>query len=308
MTRQSTVLRTTAATNAPVLGTARALVRDAGAVRLAALGSSRHAAGYGAAVLDLLGAAPAVVLPAIGRDVAMPAWRPGDVLVAVSQSGATPALVAIAGEARAAGAAVIAVVNDDPAPLTEVAVVSLRCGAGREDAVAATASVTAQMLLLRLLAGDVPGIAVDELAAAVDECLALSPLLPVTAPSHVVASGFAAEWVADEAALKLAEMAGVLPSADSLVDHLHGPVAVVSPTLALLDATDRNAAALIGAPHVFSVGGYPGCDVATPRLADATLDAILRVVTAQVLALHWARRLQVDPDDARGLSKVTASW
>lgn len=308
MARQPMVLRTTPVTNASAIERARKLVGDARVVRLAALGSSRHAAGYGAAALDLLGTAPAVVLPAVGRAVAMPAWRHGDVLVTVSQSGATPALVAMARQARADGAVVVAIVNAERSPLDDFADLSLRCGAGRERAVAATVSVTAQMLLLRLIAGDVPGHDLADLAEAVESCLALSPPLPAEAPRHVVAGGFAAEWVADEAALKLAEMAGVLPSADSLVDHLHGPAAVVSPTLALLDAADRNAAALISEPHVYSVGAYAGCDLATPTLADPTLDAIARVVTAQLVALHWARRLQVDPDEPRGLSKVTASW
>jgi glucosamine--fructose-6-phosphate aminotransferase (isomerizing) len=308
MSRQPSVLHALGPDNATAIGAARALISTARVVRFAALGSSRHAAGYGALALDVLTGSPAVALPAVGRFVTMGASRVGDVVVAVSQSGRTPALVELARRAAADGASVVAVVNEPKSPLAELADVTVRCGAGPERCVPATASVTAQMLALRLLAADVGTDDLDTLVRAVQECLRLAPELPSTPPRHVVAGGFAAEWVADEAALKLAEMAGLLPAADSLADHLHGPVAVTTPTLALLEPADPNAAALLAAPHVFTVGAAPACDVQTPFVADPTLDAIVRVVAGQLLALRWAQRLGVDPDAPPGLSKVTDSW
>jgi glucosamine 6-phosphate synthetase-like amidotransferase/phosphosugar isomerase protein len=56
-----------------------------------------------------------------------------------------------------------------------------------------------------------------------------------------------------------------------------------------------------------TVGPAPAYDVVIPGTGDDSLDAILRVVAAQSLALSWAQRLGVDADDPRGLAKVTAS-
>jgi glucosamine--fructose-6-phosphate aminotransferase (isomerizing) len=308
MSRQPAVLRAVRPVNATALRAARELITAARVVRFAALGSSRHAAGYGAVALDVLTGAAAVVLPAVGRAVTPPHARRGDALVVVSQSGRTPALVDVARRARADGAQVVAVVNAPDSPLADLADVVLDCGAGPESSVPATASLTAQMLLLRLLAADVADDELDAFACSVEASLQLVPRLPSTPPRHVVAGGFAAEWVADEVALKLAEMAGVLPSADSLVDHLHGPAAVTTPTLALLGPADPNAEALLAAPHVLTVGGAPGYDLVTPVVGEETLDAIVRVVVGQVLAVCWADELGVDPDAPRGLSKVTSSW
>lgn len=307
MRRQPRVLGEVVERNTAALAVARGLLATARTVRIAALGSSRHAAGYGALALDAIGGVPASTLPAVGSAVPLAPSRPGDVLIAVSQSGSTPALLETVTTARTEGAMVVAVVNGEDSPLAAEADVVLHCAAGREQVVAATASVTAQMLLLRALAAEPAPDAIAALAAAVAEVLELHPVLPATPPAHVIAAGFAAEWVADEVALKFAEMVGLLPSADSLVDHLHGPAAVVTPTLALLDPGDPNAAAAVTPPHVHTVGPSPAYALATPATGDPSLDAILRVVTGQLLALHWARALGVDPDDARGLAKVTMS-
>ena len=308
MARQPTVLAAAAGRNAAALDAGRERLSRARCVRLAALGSSRHAAGFGAAVLDVVGRTPAVVLPAIGRAVPLPTSVDGDVFVAVSQSGETTALVEAAAHARTSGAKVIAIVNAVDSPLAALADLVLDCGAAPEEAVAATGSVTAQMLLLRLLAGSLPPIELDGLLAAVEAALGACPEFQHLPPARIVCGGFAAEWVADEIALKLAEMAGVLPSSDSLVDHLHGPAAVKQATVAFVDAHDPNAASLFSNPRVYTVGSTPACDLVLQSATEPTLDAIARVVAGQVVALHCALCLGVDPDDARGLSKVTASW
>jgi glucosamine--fructose-6-phosphate aminotransferase (isomerizing) len=258
-------------------------------VRLAGIGSSRHAAGYGAEVLDHLGIA-ATVLPAPGRAVPLPRLHRDDVLVLVSQSGRTSALVELA---ETAPCPVVAVVNEPHSPLGRLATTELLCHAGAEQVVAATASVTAQMLLLRLLAGPAD---VAALAAAVGRVLTSVPDLGAQPPEHIVAGGLAAQWVADEIALKLAEMAALSVTADSVVDHLHGPVALSVPTASFVDPDDPNL------PR-----GAEVTAVRVPLTGDLTLDPIVRVVAGQVLALHWAQRLGIDVDDPRGLSKVTVS-
>jgi glucosamine--fructose-6-phosphate aminotransferase (isomerizing) len=309
--RQPETLAAVLGRNDRCLLEARTALRAASRVRLAALGSSRHAAGYGAAAFDVLSGVTAHVLDAPGATVPVGAHRPDDALVVVSQSGRTPSLVALAQDARAAGATVLAVVNDESGELIYDADVVLRCHAGNEDVIAATGSVTAQMLLLRALAADLRADALDDLVVAVGDIVAAVDDIEQSAwtmrvvPQRVVAGGLAGEWVAEEIALKLAEVAGVLATAESVVDFLHGPVAVDVATLALLDPADPNAATIAAMTSTVSAGPSPTYSHPLPFVADATLAPIARVVAGQVAALAVASLVGADPDDARGLQKVT---
>jgi glucosamine--fructose-6-phosphate aminotransferase (isomerizing) len=309
--RQPATLAAVIGRNDLALAEARRAVGAAARVRLAALGSSRHAAGYGAAAFDVISGRGAHVLDAPGATVPVGAHRPDDALVGVSQSGRTPSLVALAQDARSAGATVLAVVNDESGELTDLADVVLRCHAGNEDVIAATGSVTAQMLLLRALAADVPAHALDDLVAALGGIVAAVDgseprrWTMRVVPQRVVAGGLAGEWVAEETALKLAEVAGVLATAESVVDFLHGPVAVEAPTLALLDPMDPNAATVAAMTSTVSAGPSPTYSQPLPFVSDATLAPIARVVAGQVAALAVAELTGADPDDARGLQKVT---
>jgi glucosamine--fructose-6-phosphate aminotransferase (isomerizing) len=263
-------------------------------VLLVGIGSSRHVAGYGTACFEALTSLPASLLPAPGAGVAQPALGPGDLLVVVSQSGRTPALLELAGAARSAGAAVLAVTNAPGSALEQLADAVLPCGAGPERVVPATKSVTTAMLLLRALAAPVDPAAVRRLADGVAS--GTVPVVSGRPPGFVVAGGLAGQAVADEVALKLAEVAGLPAVPESLVDFLHGPAAVVAPVVALVAADDPNRDALATA-DVQHLSWQP--------TGDAGLDPIAMVVAGQRLALAWAGALGVDPDDPKGLAKVT---
>jgi glucosamine--fructose-6-phosphate aminotransferase (isomerizing) len=228
--------------------------------------------------------------------VPLPRLGPDDLLVVVSQSGATPALLDLARDAHAAGSAVLAVTNVPGSPLAALADAELPCDAGIETVVPATKSVTTAMVLLRALAGPLPAGALDALGDAVAEVVGRSFLVGGSPPGFVVAGGLAGQPVAEEVALKLAEVAGLAAVPESLVDFLHGPAAVHAPVLALLDDGDGNAALL---------DGHDVQRVRVPTTGDAALDQVVRVVAGQCLALAWARALGVDPDDPKGLAKVT---
>jgi glucosamine--fructose-6-phosphate aminotransferase (isomerizing) len=297
---QPAALRRVLDANGASLQAAQRLVAGARSVRLVGTGSSRHAAGIGAASLELAGVR-ADAPPAPGAAVPSPVLTPEDVLVAVSQSGDTPALVATVLRALELGTPVVAVTNAG-GRLASLADVALSCGAGPERVVAASKSVTTSTLLLRALAGPVD---VTPLVDAVVLVLSRDParLVAGAHPTHVVAGGLGAEWVAAEVALKLAETGGRLPSSEPLVEHLHGPVAAPSTTLALVDPTDPNTALLQG--DVVRVGADPSYELVLPALDDPTLAAVLRLVAGHVVALAWSRRTGVDADAPRGLSKVT---
>lgn len=300
---QPAVLAAVLAAQPEPLAEARAAVRHAHRVFLVGIGSSRHVASYGAACLEALSPVSGQLLAAPGAGVPTPVFRAGDVVVAVSQSGRTPALLDLARGATVSGAQLISVTNAEDSPLQSLAAVALRTFAGAELVVPATKSVTASMLLLRALAAPVDPADLDRLCATLTALAALS--VTTTLPAVVLAGGFAAEAVSDEVALKLAEVTAHLAVAETLVDFLHGPAAVAAPALALLDPSDGNTALLHDRPDVLRVGTDPAYDVVVEGCGDPTLDAIALVVAGQRLALHWAARLGLDPDDPRGLAKVT---
>jgi glucosamine--fructose-6-phosphate aminotransferase (isomerizing) len=297
---QAAVLAGFAEANANELIAARQLIRGRRAVRIAGIGSSRHAAGIGALALETEAGIITTVLDAPGAGVDRPHLRCDDVLIVVSQSGETDALVALAEVAQRDRVPVIAVLNSTASRLALLADVVLDCGAGAERVVAATKSFSAQVLALRLIAGPVAPQSLRWLVDRVDTISAspMDGLLPVNEPRVIVSGGFAAQWVADEIALKFAEIAGISCAAESIVDYLHGPVATGDPAIAFIRA-EANAAALRTHEHVHVV------DADWSGTEDRCLDTLATVILGQRLAVDWASRHGADPDAARGLSKVT---
>src|SRR5712691_700909 len=129
--------------------------RDPSAIVLVARGSSDNAAVYGRYLLEVCNgrltslAAPSG-LTLYGRGPRLDRT----VVIGVSQSGQGEDVVAYVREARAQGAATIAIVNDEQSPLAEAAERVLACLAGPELSVPATKTVTAQMTLLALLSAE----------------------------------------------------------------------------------------------------------------------------------------------------------
>ena len=73
-------------------------------------------------------------------------------MIAISQSGESPDIVAVAAEARRQGAATLAITNELDSPLAQSAEFAIACHAGIEISVAATKTYTAQLVALALLA------------------------------------------------------------------------------------------------------------------------------------------------------------
>ena len=307
LSQQPAVLSAVIDLNADELAFARHLLDGSSFVRLVGIGSSKHAAGFGANAIELFTEVPATVLPAPGSAVPLPRLSPDHLTIVVSQSGMTPAIVETARLARKNGSSVIAITNSSSSPLQSIADVTLHCFAGPETVIPATKSVTAQMLLLLGMTEDIPNAEGRELIAAVEDVISsvdLTQGLVGDPPGRIVCSGFAAEWIADEIALKFAEMAGLSVTSEALIEYFHGPAGAAAPTIAFLDLEDPNAQDLTG-DQIIRVGGSSTFDVVTPKTSKPALDAIVRLVAGQRMAFEWAKVLGQDPDADRGLQKVT---
>jgi glucosamine--fructose-6-phosphate aminotransferase (isomerizing) len=250
----------------------------------------------------------------------------GVVTLAISQSGRSPDLLSAAQAAKAAGALVVALVNDEASPLAALADVTLPLKAGAETSVAATKSfITALTAIVQLTAawsedqaltealGDLPDRLED--AWALDWRSALAPL---TRAEHlyVVARGLGF-GIAQEAALKFKETCGLHAEAFSSAEVRHGPMALIGPSFPVLaftqsDATGTGVAetaagfAHQGAP-VMQVGGR--AEAGVTRLAaisgDPALEPICQIQSFYRFADALAQARGFDPDRPSHLRKVT---
>ena len=298
-----------------------------------ARGSSDNAAVYGQYVCSVRGGRLGVLAsPSVATAYDASVDLSGVLAVAVSQSGRTEEIVATQEWAHSCGARTVAVTNDGDSPLASRADLALVTRAGEELAVPATKTFTTQLAALAVLGpalgGDRAGL--DELRAvpqalsraleAADAAEALAERLTFVQQLVVSARGYAYA-VARELALKLEEACYVTALGLSYADLEHGPIAVVdADTPALLIAAERDEAMLSGMTalavrcrqegRVYGIGGdadfAAACHGALPEVAlPAWLSPLTLVVPGQLLVEALARAKGIDPDEPRGLRKVT---
>jgi len=228
-----------AAHAAPIAALARDLRRTPPRLVLTcARGSSDHAALYAKYVIETHLRVPvASMAPSIvSVERTPPRDLSGALLIAISQSGRSPDIVANAVAARAAGARVLALVNAPASPLADAATDVLPLLAGMERSVAATKSYIASLsVVLHLVArwtGDAAmGNELANLPDTLDRALALDwtaaiPLLRDATSLFTVSRG-PGLGIAHEIALKLKETCALHAEAFSAAEVEHGPMAIV---------------------------------------------------------------------------------
>jgi glucosamine--fructose-6-phosphate aminotransferase (isomerizing) len=309
----------------------RDLFADRRRVLLVARGSSDNAAIYGRYLLEVTSGVPAgLAAPSVATHYRARLDLSDTLVVSVSQSGSTAEIVETQEWARSCGAATVSVSNVAGSPLAAAADLALTTQAGPEVAVPATKTYLAQMLALAVVAdalGPSSSLA-DDLArvpAAVEGLLAQDVDAAATALSQVdrvVVSGRGfLLGTALETALKMEETCLRPVRGYSYADLRHGPISVVGegvlavlvaaahgplaePMVELADDLHRRGARVLG------LGGTPEfadrCDVhlAGPDLPE-TVEPVASIVPAQMMIERLALRLGLDPDNPRGLNKVT---
>jgi glucosamine--fructose-6-phosphate aminotransferase (isomerizing) len=161
----------------------------------------------------------------------------------ISQSGHSPDLLATARSAAAAGALVVAMVNDAASPLAQMADVVIPLHAGPELSVAATKSFIGALTAIVQLIGHwtqdaVLLAALDSLPTLLERAWDLdwTSCLPILEPArhlYVVGRGPGVA-VAQEAALKFKETCGLHAEAFSAAEVQHGPMALIGPCFPVL--------------------------------------------------------------------------
>jgi glucosamine--fructose-6-phosphate aminotransferase (isomerizing) len=299
------------------VGAVRALVPDElTGVAFVARGSSDNAAVFGRYLAEMATGRPAsLVAPSLHTLYAIDADYTGWLVVALSQSGATPEIATVCRRLGDAGARTIAVVNEAPSRVGDAAALVIPLEVGAERAVPATKTVTAQLLAVAAIASAVGPVPfgkddLEGLAGSVGEVLddvaaaeALAERWGDAERAFVAARGLLLA-AALEVALKVKETTGILAEGISAADLRHGPIAATGTGAPLLLLDDGGPAAADVA-ELGEVATARGGQVTRWSTAPGGLAAIPAVVRGQQLALALAERRGLDPDAPFGLSKVT---
>ena len=308
--------------------------RRPSSVVVVARGSSFYAGLYGRHLVETVLRLPVVMAAPVVASVYGGVIRlEGALVIALSQGGQSPDIVATAEAAKRSAALTVAIVNDEHSPLASVGDLVVPLGAGPEG-VAATKSYVSELAALAAIVAGWSGRvelleALTRVPAAIaraaeagshwlDEEPGLVKEMAAATAIQVVSRGYDLA-TALEVALKLTETGSVIAQGFSATDFRHGPVAASGPGVPLLGIRPEGpagptvdlaleAAAGHGAIP-WSIGGksLAGRRRALaldhglpPELAPMALVMPGYVLTERVA---WARGR--DPDRPAGLEKVT---
>ena len=291
-----------------------------------ARGSSDHASLYLKYLIEILTGIPCASLgPSIASLYQTKLRLDGALGIAISQSGASPDIVALQAAVKQGGALTLALVNDARSPLARSADCLLPLQAGAEKSVAATKSVIAAMAAGTALIADwredgALAAALGRLPEALDAAAAPPAQaidLIVGARSAFVIGRGATYAIAAEAALKLKETCAIHAEAFSSAEVLHGPAGVIVEGFPVIAFMPRDAAragmsetlarlAAMGA-RLLIVDANPAEDAAmiVPAAAHPLLTPVVMLHRFYGLVEACARALGRDPDNPPHLSKVT---
>jgi glucosamine--fructose-6-phosphate aminotransferase (isomerizing) len=296
------------------------------AVVTCARGSSDHAATFAKYLIETrLGILTSSAAPSVSSVYAAKADLRGTVMLAISQSGASPDLLATVASAKSAGALIIALVNVETSPLARAAHYTVGLCARREHSVAATKSYIATLAAIthlvafwaedtELLSALIEAPSQLERAWKLDWQPALARLQPAR-DLYVVGRGLGL-GIAQEAALKLKETCGLHAEALSAAELRHGPMALVQVGFPVMifaqnDETHEGVEALAaelaerGAQIMLAGASAPKSLVLPTEAAHPAIQPMLIIQSFYRLVNALALARGYDPDHPPHLRKVT---
>lgn len=292
-----------------------------------ARGSSDHAATFFKYLAEISCGLPVAGLgPSVASVYDAPLQLGSAVHFTVSQSGASPDIVAMQRAAKKAGAVTLAVVNVTDSPLAHEADIVLDIGAGPEKSVAATKSFIASAAAL---AGVIAAVSKDKVLQD-----GLQHLPEALAGVHVAAGNEIENILAEkqslfiggrgpslaialEAALKAKETSAIHAEAFSLAELMHGPMRLVEkgfPIIAFVSQDQAYQHNMQALQHLESIGGtilaispldLPWSQIKTPETGSALLDPLVSLAAYYRVIEAVTRRRGFNPDKPLNLNKVT---
>lgn len=300
---------------------------------IAARGTSDNAARYGQYLFGAANRLPvALATPSLYTLYAQPPQIGGALVLAISQSGQSPDIVAVVAEGRRQGALTVAFTNDPNSPLAQAAEHTINLCAGVERAVAATKTYTTSLMAIAMLsaalAQDAERFAqIAALPAALEAVTAQADAIAQAAERYrymeacVTLSRGYNYATAYEIALKLKELTYILAEPYSTADFQHGPVALVAqgfPVLAVVadggltaelvaflrELRQRGAELIVVAAAVDALA-LAQTPLPLPAGIPEWLSPVAAVMPGQLFAYGLTLAKGYDPDQPRGIVKVT---
>lgn len=312
-------------------------------VVLAARGTSDNAAQFGRYLIEITTGIPvSLAAPSVSTLYKSKLRMAGGLVAAVSQSGESTDTNEVLEEAKEQGAFTLGITNEAQSTLAKIADHAVLVRAGREKSVAATKTYTGQLLSFYLLAWALGAeLEIDDLRRLPErasDALKLEKEIAARAEryrfmNHAVVVGRGLNYAnAFEWALKMMETCYIVAERFSQADILHGPIAMVdqafpafvlappgatwpvmneligklaglqAETLVLSDRSNREAPkSAVRIPAALEHKSKKGraampADLYTP---------IPYIIPAQMFAASLSAVKGLNPDQPRGLSKVT---
>jgi glucosamine--fructose-6-phosphate aminotransferase (isomerizing) len=332
---QPTVLENCGQANEKVIQkiVAEVAFRNIQSVIIAARGTSDHAAVYGKYVIEYeLGIPVSLAAPSIFTIYQKKLKLPGTLVIGISQSGKAADVLEVLKNAKESGALTVSITNDPASPLATGAMYHLYCNAGLEKSVAATKTFTAEIFLIAQLVaewgrnsqlqqelGQLPknlfkGLDTESVLKAkmeryrfMQECFVLARGINYA--------------VALESALKIQESTYVRAKAYATSDFYHGPFAMIEKdmpvivyapdgpsfpdVMQMIKRLKENLVDLIVVSNVNEALEVGDCTFRIPETSNDLLSPFYNAVIAQMLACELAVIKGLNPDQPRGLKKVT---
>ncbi|MCS7261163.1 MAG: SIS domain-containing protein [Anaerolineae bacterium] len=302
-------------------------------VLIAARGTSDNAARYAQYLWGAVnGYVVALATPSLFTIYHAPPRLGNALVVGISQSGKSPDIIAVLAEARRQGALTAVITNAVNSELARQGDFVLDLGAGEERAVAATKTYTAELAAIALLSCCLAedGTRWEALRAVPDAVAATlsahADMTQVTrryyAMRHCVVLGRGYNYgSAFEIALKLKELTYTVVEPYSSADFLHGPLAVIEAGFPVL-VVAPSGLTLNELRHLVQMLRERGAEVLAisddaellslahtplplPQPLPEWLSPLTCVLPGQLLAMHLAYARHGNPDQPRGLRKVT---
>ncbi len=292
-----------------------------------ARGSSDHAASFLKYAVELTAGVPVASLgPSIASIYGARLRLADSACLAVSQSGKSPDIVAMAETARGGGALTIALTNTAGSPLAAVCDHAVDILAGAETSVAATKSFVnsalAGLLLLAHWTDDADLLAaLERLPAHLEDAigcdwLEIGEALSGENSLFILGRGPSAA-IASEAALKFKETCAMHAEAYSAAEVMHGPLALVGPGFPVVALAARDASEASVAAAADALAGKQASVFITSRLARQAAmlphaatghpltDPLALIASFYAFVEAFAVRRGLNPDQPPHLRKVT---
>src|SRR5690348_13730262 len=306
--------------------------RDVRYVLIASRGSSGNVARYAQYLLGRAHRVPVMfATPSLYTIYGQPPRLDGGLVIGISQSGASPDVVAVLAEAREQGRPTLAITNDVASPLARTAEAVLPLEAGEEHAVAATKTYVNSLAAVALLFAQGDDATAREELARMPEALAAQIELSLGDPPSldeyrdavgltVVARGVN-YGTGFEIALKIRELSGLITEAYSPADLMHGPIAAIQPgwpvvvvapsgparpsVEEIVPPLRARGARLVAVSDVRAVLRRAQTKLVLAPGVPEWLSPLTAVVPGQVAAMRLTRLRGLDLDSPAGLRKVT---